>query len=264
MTDATIEPGHSVGTQGNSLLPVGIALQTLLWFYYYAPFLPLPPMSLSSVFLHVIPLSIGIVGLYFNAQTKGRHPAWSWLGVVPLLGPIGGLIALNMRSKPAVLSLDPPPTVSAIRPRSFTRSLARNILWFFAGVWIMSLGWTILLSQSITTSFSPDSSFRVHADCCGIHVQRIVGGIFLTEQAAYDGVVQRVHRIVWSKDGSRFFAIGSDSNCLPGITFPDFNGSSAYALVMYDSAFRYFGAFQRLCSQSPDVLKQYEWHNFSF
>lgn len=90
-------------------------------------------------------------------------------------------------------------------------------------------------------------------------MQRVVWGIFLTEQAADDlGGQNMVYRIVWSKDGTRFFAIGNDSNCLPGIRFPDVK-AGAYALVMYD------GAFHRLCrAESSDELKKYEWHDFSF
>jgi copper chaperone CopZ len=258
---------------GSVLLLWGITLQTLMWLLYYAPFYPLTPMSLyfpfhplapsiipfhNSLFLHGVPLLVGIVGLFFNAQTRGRHPAWSVLGIVPVFGPIGGLIALNVRLKPSVLSPDPSLTVSAIRFQSFTRSLVTFMLWFSIVLWIVSVGfWTVLMAKPIT-SISPNSSFRVYADCCGIYVQRIVGRIFLTDQAASIKHVQKVKRIVWSKDGIRFFAIGARSDCAPGIKLPD---DHAYALAMYD------GTFHSLCAgpyaKLPD-LRKYEWHDFSF
>ena len=78
---------------------IGVLVGILCWVAI--PFLPDSPEATPNpaLLLYVLSLVFFIWWCREYAQSKGRHPAWGWLGLLGLIGLIGLVFFLGNRAR---------------------------------------------------------------------------------------------------------------------------------------------------------------------
>jgi hypothetical protein len=209
VTSVTI-PGQepfSVTTGGAAqCLALVLSAAVMQWFSWYweeAPYLPfyLPGRTWPTI-------TLGIVGLVLWMGHRGRHPAWSLLGLVPVAGPLFGLMLPPGRDNRD--GRDP--------FSRFSRLLHSSALMLLVAGWLI---WGLLEwghGSIISSSVSPDGAARARVLLFPagidinfeIQVQRVSGMVvekplhlhYSGDQCSSNG------QFLWTKDGSRVLMIG--------------------------------------------------------
>ena len=201
------EEGSSLPSTGRTIKCLSLILSAVVmqWFSLYweaAPYLPLYlPVRMWPA------LALGIVGLVLWMEHRGRHAAWSLLGLIPVAGPLAALMI-----PPGQRNLDG----RDIASRFWIRLHASTLVLLVAGwpIWGL-LEWGH--GKIIFASVSPDETARARIVLAPgidnnfmIQSQRI-SGIFVDAPLTlhYSGdQCDRTGQFLWTKDNSRVLLIG--------------------------------------------------------
>lgn len=242
--------GLALAPRGLGLAVLGLTLQACEW---YSVGLFRVPFSITML----VSSGITAVGLAWYAYELERHLALGLLGLLPVVGPAGALVALAREA-----------SGGSSRETPLKARVAHAFLIPLAIVLSYCVG--ILIARRVEVAkVSPDGSLRVQlvvfpdawAYNYFLRMQRIgTLGIAWSERI-YRSVDEPfgTRRVVWAKDGSRFVVLGPKyENKRPGRFL---NGEKAY--LTYDLTSGEIRCFRptkcRLSPPSLDDLRQIEW-----
>lgn len=184
---------------GAPWLGLGVGLQAIYWWTYYAPYVPLLVPSPGIAIL----LLVTAVGVWRLARARGFHPwKWSLVGCLPVLGPMLAFVRLVNRP------------VTIAQKRSFpVFAVTAGMGYILVCAAIVSLGTRTRLSVTP----APDHRARIVATATQVldlnvtfEWQRLLGPFVVQRRDLYRTPDERSTDMTvrWSRDSAKVLVTG--------------------------------------------------------